>query len=105
MSTPSPRPFPEARLLGPDEPVPQGASVWVYEGTLERFAAGGGRFLYRQRIAWTGEPPWEHVRDFGLWTVERLSINGHMLVGLRARPENAPAADARLISPDAAPQT
>jgi hypothetical protein len=94
------RPFGEAKLLGAEDAAPEGASVWVYEGTLERFAGGRGGYQYRQRIAWLGEPSWGSVRDFGLWMVERLSINGHMLVGLRARPETAEPAEARLIGPE-----
>jgi hypothetical protein len=74
--------------------------VWLYEGTLERFTGAGRRFAYRQRIAWPRTPVWEEVRELGLWMVERLSINGHVLVGLRARPEAFPAADARWITPD-----
>jgi hypothetical protein len=73
--------------------------VWLYEGSLEQFAGGGRHFDYRQRMAWPEEPSWEQVLEFGLWTVERLSINGHLLVGLRARPESAAPGAARLISP------
>ncbi len=99
MSRLQSRPSPEARLLGPEEAAPEGGSVWLYEGMLERFAGGGERFRYRQRIAWPGEPEWESVRELGLWMVERLSINGHLLLGLRARPEAAPVEEARLIAP------
>jgi len=61
--------------------------VWVFEGTLERVIGGAGRFAVVQRVAWPAEADWEEVRAFGHWMVERLSINGHVLVGLRARPE------------------
>jgi hypothetical protein len=73
--------------------------VWLYEGTLERFTGAGRRFAYRQRIAWPRTPAWEEVRELGLWMVERLSINGHVLVGLRARAEAAPASEACWITP------
>jgi hypothetical protein len=99
MSTLPPRPCPDARLLAPEEPAPEGARVWVYEGTLERFVQTGERYRYRQRIAWPEAPTWEQVRTLGLWMVERLSINGHVLVGLRARPEDAPAHEAQPIVP------
>lgn len=104
MSTPG-RPYPEAQLLAADAAPPPGAVVWLYEGTLERFtgtaaSVGGTRFAYEQRIAWPEGTPWESVRRFGLWMVERLSINGHLLVGLRARPETAPPTEGRLILPD-----
>ena len=77
-----------------------GSHVHRNEGTLERFTGTGRRFSYRQRIAWPGSPAWEEVRELGLWMVERLSINGHVLVGLRARPETAPAEEARRITPE-----
>ena len=73
--------------------------MWLYEGTLERFAGPRKRFPYRQRIAWPGDPAWREVRILGLWMVERLSINGHVLIGLRARPEAAPAEESRWITP------
>jgi len=95
------RPQPQTRLLGPADAAPQGAEVWLYEGRLERFTGGGGPFDYRQRIAWPEAPAWEQVRELGLWMVERLSINGHLLIGLRARPEGAPSGEARLILPEA----
>jgi hypothetical protein len=74
--------------------------VWLYEGTLERFTGDGSRYHYAQRIAWPAEPAWEQVRELGLWMAERLSINGHLLLGLRARPEGAAATEARLIAPE-----
>lgn len=100
-----PRPFPQARLLAPDDPVPDGAHVWLYEGTLERFTGTGTRFPYRQRVAWPPDARWEEIRDFGLWMVERLSINGHVLLGLRARGEEAAETEARLILPEGTPDT
>ncbi|MBM3457731.1 MAG: hypothetical protein FJX77_04270 [Armatimonadetes bacterium] len=84
---PSPRPCPEARLLGPDDPAPEGATVWLYAGALQRFTGYGTRFQYRQRIAWPRPPELKEVQAFGIWMVERLSINGHLLFGLRARPD------------------
>lgn len=99
MNSP-PKPFPQARLLTPDDPAPDDTHVWLYEGALERFTGSGARFPYRQRVAWPPETRWEEVRDFGLWMVERLSINGHVLVGLRARPESQPEGAARLVLPE-----
>lgn len=96
----TPKPFPEAKLIAPDELPPPGMQVWIYEGTLERFASGHERYHYAQRIAWPAEPSWEQVRELGLWMAERLSINGHLLLGLRARAEDNPAVEARLISPE-----
>ena len=100
MSPLPPRPSPEFRFLGEEEPAPEGASVWLYHGTLERFSGGGERFRYRQRVAWPEAPEWEQVRALGLWMAERLSINGYLLVGLHARPEDAPREEARLIGPE-----
>lgn len=97
---PRARPCPHARLVGPDEPVSEGVSVWAYEGSLQRFTGYGARFQYRQRVAWPARPPWDEVREFALWMVERLSINGHLLVGLRVRAEEGPDEEWRLVSPD-----
>ena len=96
----TPKPFPEAKLIAPDDLPPPGTQVWIYEGTLERFTSGHERYHYAQRIAWPAEPSWEQVRELGLWMAERLSINGHLLLGLRARTEGIPAAEARLIAPE-----
>jgi hypothetical protein len=86
-------------LLTPNEPAPGYGSVWIYEGTLEQFTGQGDRFHYRQRVHWPEEPAWEQVEELGQWTAERLSINGHLLVGLNARPEGLPRERARLIAP------
>ncbi len=94
------RPCPDARLVGPDEAVSEEVSVWAYEGSLQRFTGYGARFQYRQRVAWPAPPAWDEVREFGLWMVERLSINGHLLVGLRVRAEGAPGEEWRLVSPE-----
>jgi hypothetical protein len=98
------RPYPEAKLLAAEAEAPPGCEVWLYEGTLERFtgtaaSVGGTQYAYFQRIAWPEGTAWESVREFGLWMVERLSINGHLLVGLRARRETAPSNKGRLILP------
>ena len=103
MSQPSPRPFPEVRFIAPDEMPEAGASVWLYEGMLERITQAGKRYRYRQRVAWPQPPAWEPVRDLGLWMVERLSINGHLLMGLRAREESNPPEASRLIAPPETP--
>ena len=95
-----PRPSPDAQLLAPDAPAPEGARVWVYEGWLEQFAGAQARFHYLQRIVWPHDPEWETVRELGVWMVERLSVNGHLLVGLRARPEGATEGEERLIRPE-----
>jgi hypothetical protein len=97
MLTPPPKPDPEATLLAPDAPPPVESEVWVYEGTLERFTGENRRYRFHQRIAWRATPTPEQVNTLGCWMVERLSINGHLLVGLRVRPESAPAEDARLV--------
>jgi hypothetical protein len=94
-----PRPHPEAVLLGPEEPVPGGREAWTYEGTLERFSGGHGRFPFRQRVAWPAGAEWQAVRALGLWIEERLSINGHVLMGLRAYREQDGAEGARRIGP------
>jgi hypothetical protein len=86
-------------LLGAEETPPEGASVWLYEGTLERFSAPGVRFRYRQRIAWPAPPAPEQVQELGRWMVERLSINGHLLIGLRAYPEGERPESAQAIRP------
>lgn len=102
MSQPTPPiPFRNVQLLGAGETPPAGASVWLYEGSLERFTGGSSRFHFAQRIAWPEEPGWEQVRELGLWMVARLSVNGHVLVGLRARSEADSPASARLITPAA----
>lgn len=95
--SPPPRPHPEARLLDPEEPVPSGFEVWVFEGTLERVIGGNGRFPVRQRVAWPAGTPWEKIETFGRWVIERLSINGHLVVGLRAWREADRAGIARYI--------
>lgn len=104
MLPPPPKPDPEATLLAADAPAPKGGEVWVFEGTLERFLEVGEfpedsprKFRFRQRIAWRGTPSAERVDTLGRWIIERLSINGHLLVGLRARPETTPAEEARLV--------
>ena len=84
------------RLLNPEEPAPEDAEVWAFEGTLERVIGGSGRFPVSQRVAWPAPVEWEEVRAFGEWMVERLSINGHVLVGLRAWPEGRPE-EGRLV--------
>ncbi len=105
MSQPTPPiPFRNVRILGTDEPSPDGTPVWVYEGSLERFTGDGSRFHFEQRIAWPEDPDWEQVQELGLWMVARLSVNGHVLVGLRARPEADPPTTARLITPTTAPE-
>lgn len=95
-----PRPFPQARLLAANDAASDDARVWLYEGTLERFTGAGSRFPFRQRVAWPPGARWEDIRDFGLWMVERLSINGHVLMGLRARAEETAETEARLILPE-----
>lgn len=104
MLPPPPKPDPEATLLAPDAPAPLEAEVWVFEGMLERFLEAGEfpekgpqRFRFRQRIAWRDTPSPERVDTLGRWIIERLSINGHLLVGLRARPESSPSEAARLV--------
>jgi hypothetical protein len=102
MDLPPQRPFPEARLLGPEDAAPDGTTVWIYEGMLERFTGDTARYAFQQRVAWPDEVSWERVRGLGLWVVERLSINGHVLVGLRGRPEGSPPEAARRITPEPA---
>ena len=78
--------------------------MWVFEGNLERFLEvgefpekGPRRFRFWQRIAWQEAPSPERVNTLARWIVDRLSINGHVLIGLRARPEASPESEARLV--------
>ena len=104
QQTHPPKPDPEATLLAPDAPAPLEGEVWVVEGNLERFLEVGEfpekgplRFRFRQRIAWRVAPSRERVDTLARWIVDRLSINGHVLIGLRARPESSPESEARLV--------
>ncbi|MFN3652890.1 MAG: hypothetical protein ACK47B_25205 [Armatimonadota bacterium] len=100
MTGPPPWPCPEARLLNESEPPPPGTHAWLYEGTLERFTGPPARFPIRQRVAWPEPVAWERVRALGEWMVTRLSVNGHLLVGLRARAEEEPPSAAKLVVPE-----
>jgi hypothetical protein len=104
MQIPPAKPDPEATLLAPGVSASEGCEVWVFEGSLERFLEvgelperGARRYRFQQRIAWRTPPTEERVTTLGRWITARLSINGHLLVGLRARPEAAPPEEARLV--------
>ena len=97
--TPPPRPHPEARILSEADSAPAGTQVWIYEGVLEQFTGGAGPYPFRQRVAWPRSAAFAAIRELGLWMTERLSVNGHLLIGLRVRREGEAPEQGRLITP------
>jgi len=96
---PPPLPFSQVKLLASDAEADANYCVWLFAGSLERFVGEGPRYPFRQRVAFPEPAEWEQVREMGRWIVERLSINGHVLIGLHAWREGTPRETAQRIDP------